>query len=453
MITVGAVDAPRFITNDVASNGQTNDTFFGWTDNADLVAWFSGCGNVGVGIEGTYGRFKPDVVAPGVFTISCRATNYVDPTNAEYLTTYPFPDQVVLPGQTNDFSLLLPSDAGQLVGIITPNAQSPAPFPNLEILGGTTTPPTAVLGADNFLSLSNGLTAGEWYFGVTTPAGQIQPVAYDLTFYLFETNDLGLFTSNGLGYFQVISNLNSVLKPAGYVYQYGTSMSAGAVSGMLALMQEFLQARLGLTNPSPALLKAMLINGSRSVEQQYDFNLAGGLGQRARLGPAQPAQQRAGLADQRHALAGAGRSSPAERAGHRAVANLPRQLLRPQRDQLSHARHAGVDRSAGGPGRGHGAGQQSGPGGHGSFLHQRLAGQRFFQRGHFHRGRHRRSARRDQQRAERLSGQHQRAGRFPADSDGAGHARQRQRRHHRSNEIAQDFALVISSDDPDLKGR
>ena len=32
----------------------------------------------------------------------------------------------------------------------------------------------------------------------------------------------------------------------------GTSMSAGAVSGMLALMQEYAQARMKMTNPSPA---------------------------------------------------------------------------------------------------------------------------------------------------------------------------------------------------------
>ncbi len=50
-------------------------------------------------------------------------------------------------------------------------------------------------------------------------------------------------------------------------------MSAGAVSGMLALMQEFLQSQMGMTNPSPALLKAMLINGSRSLGVQYDFNV------------------------------------------------------------------------------------------------------------------------------------------------------------------------------------
>src|ERR1700722_9060977 len=46
------------------------------------------------------------------------------------------------------------------------------------------------------------------------------------------------------------------------------------VLGMLALIQGFLQSpSFNLTNPSPALLKAMLINGSRSLGLQYDFNV------------------------------------------------------------------------------------------------------------------------------------------------------------------------------------
>ena len=275
VITVGAIDSPRFITSRVTFDNQTtNDIFFTWTDNDDLVSWFSSCGNVGAGTEGTYGRFKPDVVAPGMFTISCRATNYVDPTNATYITTYPYSSQVLLPGQTNDYPLSIPSDTEELVIAVTANANSPAPFPTMDILGDTAAnPPAVLLGATNFLALSNTLTTGEWYFGIAAPAGQIQPVSYDLTFYLIETNDLGVAaTTNATsGYYSVISNLNNALRPW-YVYQYGTSMSAGAVSGMLALMQEFLQTKMGMSRPSPALLKALLINGSRSAEQQYDFN-------------------------------------------------------------------------------------------------------------------------------------------------------------------------------------
>ena len=141
VITVGALDEARFITNGVTFDAvNTNDVFFPWTDNDVYVAWFSSCGNVGAGTEGIYGRFAPDVVVPGMFTISCRATNYVDLSNATYITTYPYPNQQVLAGQTqtNIFSLASPSDTVELAIVITPNANSPTPFPtNLDILAGT----------------------------------------------------------------------------------------------------------------------------------------------------------------------------------------------------------------------------------------------------------------------------------------------------------------------------
>ena len=40
------------------------------------MAAFSSRGNVGVGIEGAFGRFKPDVVAPGTFVVSARSTQW-----------------------------------------------------------------------------------------------------------------------------------------------------------------------------------------------------------------------------------------------------------------------------------------------------------------------------------------------------------------------------------------
>ncbi len=51
-----------------------------------------------------------------------------------------------------------------------------------------------------------------------------------------------------------------------YRYESGTSMAAADVSGVLALIQDYFtnQFQPSLT-PSPALLKALLINGSRSV--------------------------------------------------------------------------------------------------------------------------------------------------------------------------------------------
>jgi subtilisin-like proprotein convertase family protein len=293
VITVGGIDAARLITNEVTGtfNGLiTNQYFFPWTDNNDLVAWFSSCGNVGPGTEANSGRFKPEVVAPGMFIVSCRASACVDPSYATEVTPYFFGGQVVLPGKINDYTLPLdtqpplnrsnfPADTQELIIQATPNGQSPVPFPPLVILGAQTGSPLQVLGtnyaqgqgSNQFVVLTDNLASNTWSFGVTTIKGQIQPVSYDLTFSLVETNDFGVSSTNAYGYYQVMSNLNSALKPS-YMFQYGTSMSAAAVSGMLALMQEFLQTRMNVTNPSPALLKALLINGSRSVNQQYDFN-------------------------------------------------------------------------------------------------------------------------------------------------------------------------------------
>ncbi len=268
VITVGASDSPRFITNGVSyDDATTNEVFYGETDNSNLVAYFSSCGNVGLGIEGLYGRFKPDVVAPGVFTISCRAADYVDPTNETIVTDYPYTNQTVPPNQTNIYPFYIPDDTSGLVIIVSSNTASSKPFPtNMLLLGDPFDPPTDILGT-NEVTVSNFMSQNIWYFGVASPSNQPGPVEFDLNFYLFETNGLG-------DYFTVLSNMNSVLG-SNYVYQSGTSMSAGAVSGMLALMQEFLQSNpnLGITNPSPALLKAMLINGSRSLGVQYDFNV------------------------------------------------------------------------------------------------------------------------------------------------------------------------------------
>ena len=77
------------------------------------------------------------------------------------------------------------------------------------------------------------------------------------------TNDLG-------NYLQVLEGMNDSLGRY-YRYESGTSMAAADVSGTLALMQEFFDSGSGRTN-SPALMKALLINGARSVSGHYDFN-------------------------------------------------------------------------------------------------------------------------------------------------------------------------------------
>ncbi len=83
-------------------------------------------------------------------------------------------------------------------------------------------------------------------------------------------------------YFDVLrTNLNDQLLssnagPNGdhlfYRYETGTSMSTPAVAGMLALMEDFFTNRWGYT-PSPALMKALVINGARSINPIYDYQV------------------------------------------------------------------------------------------------------------------------------------------------------------------------------------
>jgi autotransporter-associated beta strand protein len=278
VITVGASDSPRFITNEVyegTNSADVSEVWYGDTSNTNVVASFSSCGNVDGGVEGTFGRFKPDVVAPGVFTISCRKSDYVFPTYSTIVDEFASLGQTVDLSETNLYTVYLPDDpagytASGVTVVISSNASSPLPFPtNMLLLGDSTYPPVTVLSSNfspaNPFVLTNFEPGQLWWFGVASPTNQPGPVNYDLTIYLYETNYLG-------DYFTVLSNLNTALG-SNYLYDSGTSMSAGAVSGTLALMQQFLQSTKLATNPSPALLKAMLINGSRSMNLLYDFDV------------------------------------------------------------------------------------------------------------------------------------------------------------------------------------
>jgi subtilisin family serine protease/subtilisin-like proprotein convertase family protein len=178
VITVGAVELPRHITNATWTcdppGGQqtclTNQPWAASTDSSVQVASFSSRGNVGVGIEGAGGRFKPDLIAPGTFVVSTRS------------------------GQWNESA----------------------------------------------------------YYN--SPSNLFDP-------------------SPDANYGIVLSNLNQGLGGF-YRYESGTSLAAAQVSGMLALMQEFFEQRLHRTN-SPALMKALLINGARSLGAAYDLHPQG----------------------------------------------------------------------------------------------------------------------------------------------------------------------------------
>ncbi len=287
VITVGALEQMRNITNMVSTivntgtNLVTNSVPF-WqpmTDSSIQVADYSSRGNVGIGTEGQDGRFKPDVVAPGTFVVSTSSgippdyewnTNaYYNPTNAQITD---FPGQIVQTNSLVYYSVQVPPNAVAVDISITPNALS-IPFPtNMPIyvqVSGYPDPNNApgsidITTRNNSVSIPpdvGGVIAGiqsiqnsGFYFAVGDSTNV--NVNYDLTVTIFITNNVGdLYT--------VLKGMNDAIGPW-YRYESGTSMSAADVSGVLALIDDYFTNTLQLT-PSPALLKAMLINGSRTV--------------------------------------------------------------------------------------------------------------------------------------------------------------------------------------------
>ena len=272
-ITVGVLEELRNITNEVAEDGTTNELFAAETDSTNQVADLSGRGNVGQGIEGGAGRFKPDVVAPGMFTISTKSgqwnqQEYYNPSNYVYDTQY---NQSVEAGGLAAYSLFVPPDAVGATITVVSNEYSLSPFPGLPIYVKVGDNPGTNAGEYDFLGTNTVSFPGNL---AVSPGSEVfysigdatnQPVSFDVQTLVITTNANG----NGLS---VLSNLNAGLGPY-YRYESGTSMAAAGVSGMVALMEEFFAKRLGVTNPSPALLKALLINGARTAGSEYDFNV------------------------------------------------------------------------------------------------------------------------------------------------------------------------------------
>ena len=289
VITVGAIEQYRQITNQTSmclvdptsTNGVDCSTNMPWVPSTDSgnvdigfqVAKCSGLGNVGIYVEGESGRFKPDVVAPGTFVLSTRSTQwdegaYYNPTS--YLSSV-FTGAMVDASSTNLWinALFVPETAVQLTLTLVPDLASPNPFPNLPIYVRRSDFPTTTTYdyvGTNQVSIPPNLVLSPvnttWYYGVGNTT--TQTVTFDIQTVFTLTNANGNF-------FQVLSNMNDSLGSGNfYRYESGTSMAAADVSGMLALMQEFFQGRMGRTN-SPALMKALLINGARSLGVPYDF--------------------------------------------------------------------------------------------------------------------------------------------------------------------------------------
>jgi subtilisin-like proprotein convertase family protein len=284
VITVGAIEQPRDITNVVVINCTTtningtnvivcttNQPWKAMTSSPNEVAAFSSRGNVGIGIEGDFGRYKPDLMAPGTFVISTRAAEwdqgaYYNPTShiVDVL------DIVILTNRAFTNLISVPNNAVAFTIRLVRNQNSPSPFPDLPIFVRQAGPPSdADPVATNLFSVPGTQIAAltpvgtTWYYRISNIT--TQNVSLAIVTDLVITNELG-------NYLEVLSNLNNTIGPY-YRYESGTSMAAADVSGTLALMQEFFQQRMTppVTN-SPALYKALLINGARSLPA-YDLQV------------------------------------------------------------------------------------------------------------------------------------------------------------------------------------
>ena len=285
VITVGAVDQERFITNEtvtfidenttngVQQVGQTNTPWLGETSANDLIAAFSSRGNVGVNVEGKFGRFKPDVVAPGVFVVSDRSAQWDQAAYYNPIDNVVVVDEILTNLAFSTVSSVIPIPANATKLTITANSFNGPPmqiylattnFPNPPAPTDISESPANPLVVTTELPPNTGSTF--WYYVITNATPNA--LAFQLIVDIAVTNNNG----NTL---QVKSNLdNSVGQAPGYYrYETGTSMAAANASGVLALMKEYCNKTGGMSNASPALLKALMINGARSLGNSYNLQV------------------------------------------------------------------------------------------------------------------------------------------------------------------------------------
>ena len=282
VLTVGAIEQLRNITNVVTdANSNQSSVWLPETDSGNQVSSYSSRGNVGIGTEGSFGRFKPDVVTPGTFVVSTRSeewdtNSYYNPTNYQYVN---YTGQLVQTNAVNYYNVSVPANAVSVSISITPNNNSvvfPADLPIYIKQSGL---PGTNSGGYDFMTSKDGASIppdgtpgyfqtilnNTFWFAVGDSTNV--PVNYDLTIAIVLTNNLG-------NYYQILEAMNENLAPY-YRYESGTSMSAAAASGMLALIQDYFTNTLN-TLPSPALLKALLINGCRPVAN-YMYGITNGI--------------------------------------------------------------------------------------------------------------------------------------------------------------------------------
>lgn len=268
VISVGAFESLREILEGIvgtneAGDLETNSLYLPVTDNDDEILAVSGRGNVGIGLEGPSGRFKPDVVAPGSFIVSTRSADW--DTNAQPPSVFinTTPDQILPAGQSAFYSINVPPLVSMLTIETLTNRFSPVPFPFPQILlSRDPDSATPDHGGRGRLGVTDP-EAGAWYYTIFNDSDRA--ITFDLRVRLDTLHEVSDAQ-------KLLLRLNDPLGPH-YRYLSGTSTSAGAISGMLALVQEFFERQLK-RGYSPALLKGLLIHGARSLSPNYSFEVA-----------------------------------------------------------------------------------------------------------------------------------------------------------------------------------
>lgn len=290
-ITVGASEHLRRITNEfqestlsLTNTCMTNMSpiYLGRTDSSNQVAAFSSRGNVDPRDEGEYGRWKPDVVAPGSFPVSLRSsmwnhTNRYTANNVDFIDVL-FTNITVDPNTAQTFANFLPFNATNLY--IDLRNRTPSSFPLL-IHTNNQPDPSFTPGNEAAINSTNipidTSETGPWYIDVENTNAGVE-IEFDIFMRVTITNCAQPFD-------MILSNLNENVGthgPPQGEYRFatgGTSYSAPVVSGMLALLQDFFEGTNVLTDPnlrrtnSAAMMKALLINSARSLGTTYDYDM------------------------------------------------------------------------------------------------------------------------------------------------------------------------------------